>query len=172
MTSLRLIFSLFPCCGRSCLLHHLARCLCWHVVEQRLVLSHPCRFLAWFFVVVRHLRQHTCASRRFSLGELSLLCERPCVAHCYTGSLPCAHRMCVVPFPLHGSSIRFSVHFDILPWHCAIHFGCLLRLCASLTARRFESSLDTLRSLDTLSCTRTGQRSGRHVISLPCDIAE
>ena len=108
MTSLRLIFLLFPCCDRSCLLHRLARRLCWHMVEQRLVPSHPCRFLAWFFVVVRRLRQHTYASRRFSLGELSLLCERPCVAHCYTGSLPCARRMCVVPSPLHVSKIELS----------------------------------------------------------------
>ena len=94
MTSLRLIFLLFPCCDRSCLLHRLARRLCWRMVEQRLVPSRPYRFLAWFFVVVRRLRQHTYSSRRLSLGELSLLCERPCVAHCYTGSLPCARRMC------------------------------------------------------------------------------
>ena len=40
MTSLRLIFLLFPCCDRSCLLHRLVRRLCWHMVEQRLVPSH------------------------------------------------------------------------------------------------------------------------------------
>ena len=129
VTSLRLIFLLFPCCDRSCLLLRLARRLCWRMVEQRLVPSRPYRFLAWSFVVVRRLRQHTYSSRRLSLGELSLLCERPCVAHCYTGSLPFARRVCVVPSPLHVSSKRFSVHFDILPWRCAVYFGCFLRLC-------------------------------------------
>ena len=127
--SLRLIFLLFPCCDRSCLLHRLVRRLCWRMVEQRLVPSRPCRFLAWFFVVVRRLRQHTYASRRLSLGELSLLCERPCVAHCYTCSLPCARHVYVVPFLLHMSSMRFSVHYDILPWHYTMCFGCFLRLC-------------------------------------------
>ena len=95
MTSLRLIFSLFPCCGRSCLLHRLARCFRWNVVEQRLVPSRPCRFLAWFFVVVHHLRQHTYTSQCFSLGELSLLCERPCVAHCCTIMLPAMCPSCL-----------------------------------------------------------------------------
>ena len=147
VTSLRLIFLLFPCCDRSCLLLRLARRLCWRMVEQRLVPSRPYRFLAWSFVVVRRLRQHTYSSRRLSLGELSLLCERPCVAHCYTGSLPFARRMCVVPSPLHVSSKRFSVHFDILPWRCAVYFGCFLRLCVLQRLSHCGCPLSTSSSL-------------------------
>ena len=147
MTSLRLIFLLFPCCDRSCLLLRLARRLCWRMVEQRLVPSRRCRFLAWSFVVVRRLRQHAYSSRRLSLGELSLLCERPCVAHCYTGSLPFARRVCVVPSPLHVSSKRFSVHFDILPWRCAVCFGCSLRLCVLQRLSHCGCPLSTSSSL-------------------------
>ena len=128
VTSLRLIFLLFPCCDGSRLLHRLVRRLCWRMVEQRLVPSRPCRFLAWFFVVVRRLRQHAYASRRLSLGELSLLCERPCVAHCHTCSLPCA-RQSVSFRSLFVCPPCVSPCISIFFLGLSVCFDCFLRLC-------------------------------------------
>ena len=104
----------------------------WDVIllaGQRPVPSRPYHLLAWFVVVVRRPRQRTYTSRRLSLGELSLLCERPCVAHCYPCSLPCVRHVCIVPFLPRMFSMHFSVPYDILPWHCSTCFDCFLRLC-------------------------------------------
>ena len=76
------------------MLYRLVRRLCERSVAQCLVPSYfSYRFLAWLFVVVRRLRHRARAPLLHALlGELSLLCVRPCVAHCHTCSLPYARR--------------------------------------------------------------------------------